>query len=310
MSINYDFTDLEVFLAVKDTGSFHVASQRLNLSQSAVTRRIKKLETALNTVLFDRTTRLVRPTLAAKRLQPRAEAILNDVGEATRAMRDESVAFAYQRGLVVTLATIPTVIASLIPPALEHFRSAGHSSRLRILDFAANEVSEAVAQGEADFGLCSIPTLEPNIEFETLFEDKMVLAMPTGHWLARKDAVFWSDLNDEILILAGRGTGNRMLIDEAVARSRLSLNWTFEVERSTTALDLVGAGSGIAVLPRSALLELPGDRIAWRQMEDPDVTRPIGLITRVGQADTSEIAALKMAIRSTVQSQFEQVLIP
>ena len=108
MHINYDFADLEAFLAVKETGSFHLAAEKLALSQSAVTRRVQKLEMALDSVLFERTTRMVKPTLTAKRLQARAEAILDDARETTRAMRDESVAFAHQRSLVVTVATVPT----------------------------------------------------------------------------------------------------------------------------------------------------------------------------------------------------------
>ena len=118
MSINYDFGDLEAFLAVKDTGSFHVAAERLNLSQSAVTRRIRKLEEALDSLLFERTTRAVHPTLAAKRLQARAEAILEDARETARAMRDDSVAFSHQRNALVTVATIPTVVIRLVIPAL------------------------------------------------------------------------------------------------------------------------------------------------------------------------------------------------
>ena len=55
-----------------------------------------------------RATRAVKPTLAAKRLKVRAEAILEDAQETTQAMRDESVAFAHQRNAVVTVAIIPT----------------------------------------------------------------------------------------------------------------------------------------------------------------------------------------------------------
>lgn len=300
MHINYDFADLQAFLAVKETGSFHLASEKLNMSQSAITRRVQKLETALGSILFERTTRRVRPTLAAKRLQPRAEAILEDATETARAMRDESVAFAHQSSLVVTVATIPTVVTRLIPPALRAFRAAGHASRLRLLDFAANEVSEAVAQGDADFGICSIPTLEANTEFETLFEDRMVLALPVGHGLAAHDLVRWDHLEGQALILPARGTGNRMLIDEAVARARLALKWTFEAERSTTAMALVSGGSGIAVLPLSAVDGLHDPRITWRPLADPIIARPIGLLTRIGQTDTPETAALKGAVRSAI----------
>ncbi|MEP0940642.1 MAG: LysR family transcriptional regulator [Rhizobiaceae bacterium] len=297
MSINYDFADLEVFLTVKETGSFHLAAQRLNISQSAISRRIQKLETALGSVLFERTTRSVKPTLAAKRLQPRAEAILDDAEETARAMRDESVAFSHQRGLVVTVASIPTVIAGLIPTALRQFRADGFSSRIRILDFAANEVSEAVAQGEADFGLCSIPKLEPNTEFETLFEDPMVLAMPGGHSLGKREAVTWQDIATDQLILPARGTGNRLLIDEALASARETLRWSFEVERSTTALALVAGGSGLALLPLSAMLNQEDRRMIWRPLAAPNVSRSVGLLTRTGQSYSPESTALQKAIR-------------
>lgn len=300
MRINYDFADLEAFLAVKETGSFHLASERLNLSQSAITRRIQKLELALGSELFERTTRMVRPTLAAKRLQARAEAILEDAHETTRAMRDESIIFAHQRGLVVTVAIIPTVISRLFPKALRVFRAQGHSSRIRFLDLAANEVSEAVAQGEADFGICSIPTLEANTEFETLFEDRMALAIPADSPLTAQDRLSWNVLEDEPLILPAKGTGNRLLIDEAAARARLSLKWTFEAERSATALSLVAGGAGVALLPISALEDQREDRIVWRSLAEPTVSRAIGLLTRIGQADSPAAFALKESIRGAV----------
>lgn len=296
MRINFDFLDLEAFLAVKETGSFHLASERLNLSQSSVTRRVQKLEEALGTQLFERTTREVRPTLAAKRLQLRAEAILQDAQETTLALRDESAAFAHQRAQTVTLATIPTVIGALVSPAIHAFRVAGQTARIRLLDLAANEVAEAVAQGEADFGLCSIPMLEPVTEFTLLFNEPMVLALPADHPLGHRTTLTWPDLASEPLILPARGTGNRLLIDEALARSRTPVRWTFEVGRTSTALELVSRGIGIAPLPRLALDGTSSDNVRWRPVNGPDVARPIGLLTRIGQKDTPQAAALKRAI--------------
>lgn len=94
MGINYDFTDLEAFLAVNATGPFHLAAEKLALSQSAVTRRVQKLEAALASVLFVRTARQVRPTLAAKRLrlQARAEAKIGDARQTMRAMIEPQMA--------------------------------------------------------------------------------------------------------------------------------------------------------------------------------------------------------------------------
>lgn len=295
MRINYDFNDLEAFLAVKETGSFHLAADKLSLSQSAVSRRVQKLEAALDSVLFERTTRAVKPTLAAKRLQARAEAILDDANETTRAMRDESVAQSHQRGAVVTVATIATVVTRVLLPALDTFRGAGQKARIRLLDGSANDVAEAVATGEADFGLCSIPMLEPTTEFEPLFDDQIVLAVPKGHDLDNRVGVSWSELNDVTLILPARGTGNRLFIDEAMARARLPLHWTYEVGRSTTAIDLVQSGNGMALLPQSAL---DRDRIGVCTLASPAISRPIGLLSRIGQTDTPAARELKQAIRS------------
>lgn len=298
MRINYDFSDLEAFLAVKETGSFHLAAERLNLSQSAITRRIQKLEIALDSVLFERTTREVKPTLAAKRLQARAEAILEDARETALAMRDESVAFKHQRNAVVTVAVIPTVVGLLLPKAIKMFRQEGYGARFRFLDHNANAVAEAVAKGEADFGICSIPELEPNTQFEPLFDDPIVLVFPTGHPFENRETITWNDLSDQDLIVPARGTGNRLLIDEAMARARLPLFWSYEVRRSSTALGLVEAGTGLALLPRSAVVAAPISSFGYAPVLNPSIVRPVGILGRTGHNATASEEAFKRIIRT------------
>lgn len=302
MRINFDFVDLEAFLAVMETSSFHLAANRLNLSQSAVTRRVQKLEEALGSPLFERTTRAVKPTLAAKRLRTRAESMLDGARETTLAMRDESVAFAHQRSALVTVATIPTVIAALLSPALQAYRAEGFDTRIRILDHAANEVAEAVSQGDADFGICSMEPLEPNTRFELLFDDQIVVALPRSHHLAERQSVDWPDLQNIDLVLPARGTGNRVLIDEAMARSRVTTRWTYEVNRSTTALELVNSGVGAALLPRSVAASTHAGDLVFRGFKKPFATRPIGLLTRIGVQETPATNSLRTALRNTALS--------
>lgn len=302
MRINFDFSDLEAFLAVMETGSFHLAAERLNLSQSAITRRVQKLEEGLGSMLFERTTRAVKPTLAAKRLQARAEAMVESARETALAMRDESVAFAHQRGALITVAMIPTVVNSLLIPAIRSLQEQNLSVRVRLLDHAANEVAEAVSQGEADFGVCSIGSLEPNTQFEALFDDQIVLALSGDHPLAERDRATWSDLETEALILPARGTGNRLLIDEAMARNRLAAQWTYEVGRSTTAMELANEGIGVALLPRSAMLSAQGRALRFRDLGEPVVARPVGLLTRTGVSDNPAVRAMKEAFREAAAS--------
>jgi DNA-binding transcriptional LysR family regulator len=283
MRIKFDFTDLEAFVAVYDTGSFHLASDILGLSQSSVSRRIHKLEKALDTQLFFRTTRDVAPTLEGKRLKVRAEAILGETRETARSLRDESTAFEYQRARTLTIAIIPTVMSKLVAPAIRVARERHPDIRFRILDLSANEVAEAVAQGEADLGVCSVPAHQPGTTFQKLLNDQMVLAVPKGHRFASTALIKWSDLSGEHLILPVRGTGNRMLIDDALARAGLPLVWFAEVGRSSTALDLVYNHVGIAPLPSSAIDFEHNPHIAKCQIASPTLSRPIGLLTKAGR---------------------------
>ncbi|QFT32129.1 HTH-type transcriptional regulator CysL [Labrenzia sp. THAF82] len=302
MHINFDFSDLEAFLAVLETGSFHNAADRLNLSQSAVTRRVQKLEKALGSVLFERTTRMVRPTLAAKRLQARAADMLVTAADTTRAMRDESVTYEYQRSMLITVAAIPTVIPSFVLPAIRRFEDQGFSPRIRLLDAATNDVSEAVSHGDADFGVCSIGVLDPNTYFEPLLDDTIVLALPATHHLSEQEAIQWQDIVKERLILPARGTGNRVLIDEALAVRRLSAQWTFEVGRSTTAMELVLSGLGIGLLPNTATQSHMSRDLTFRSVVDLDVRRTIGLLTRAGVSISKPAEVLINLLRSTLKN--------
>ena len=302
MRISFDFIDLETFLSVYDTGSYQRAASLLGLSQSSVTRRIQKLETELDTKLFDRTTRDVKPTLAAKRLKMRAENILSETRAAQTALRDDSAAFAFQRARSVSIAVVPTLVASIISPAIKLVRATEPGCRIRVIDVSANAVAEAVSQGDADFGVCPLPAHQPDTRFERLFDDAIVLALPRSHPLARQDEVRWSDLSGETLILPERGTGNRMLIDDAMAHSDVPLRWSFEVGRSTTSLDLVVDGLGIAPLPMAALTKRDNVHVENRPLVAPVVTRPVGLLTRTSNVPSGLAQSLVQAIENCARA--------
>lgn len=283
MRINFEFSDLEAFLAVADLSSFQRAAEQLNISQPALTRRIQKLEASLGVRLFDRTTRSLKPTLAAKRLSGRARAMVDDAAEAILALQDETARFEHERNAIVSVALVPSATQKVLTKAIKEFRRRGHTARIRILDRLANDVAEAVAQGEADFGVSSIPELEPNISFQAIADDRFVLAFRRDHPLAKQAEVRWDSLKDLPLIVAMKGTGNRMVVDEALARARQTLGWLYEVRRTTTALCLAEAGIGVAVLPETAIPGDPESLIVSCSLIAPTVSRTIGIVRRSAQ---------------------------
>lgn len=284
MRINFDFADLEAFLVLCETGSFVAAARHLGHSQSTLTRRIKALEEELGTALFERTTRSVRPTLAAKRFRARAQAMLDDARESLREMQDETARFRHQTATIVSVAAVPSAIPRLLIPAAGLFLTgtgAGSgAARLRILDLLANEVAEAVLAGTADFGLTSLVTQEPGLQVAPLREDRIVLAVPRAHPLADAGPVQWRDLSGQRLILPMQGSGNRAQIDRVLAQHRISLHWSCEVQRTATSLEMVRSGLGIAPLPLSAVPLNGGLDIALCDLVGPEVSRGFWLVTR------------------------------
>lgn len=294
MRINFDFSDLEAFLVLSETGSFVAAADHLGLSQSALTRRILKLEGMLGAKLFDRTTRSVRMTIAAKRLRPRAQALLDEARETMRELKDETAEFSFQNRAIVTVAAVPSTIARVVIPAVGLFSAGKNEARVRILDLLANEVVEAVEDGQADFGVSSWSAPGGTLLFEPFFEDHVVLVVPPDHPLGQASGPLkWGGLSGHRLILPCQGSGNRALIDRALAPEGLAPFWSYEVPRTSTALELVRAGLGVAALPLSAVPVADGSSLAIRPLISPKVTRKINLVYRRNSAISSAAARLR-----------------
>lgn len=282
MSINFDFGDLQAFVAVCDTGSFRRAAEDLNVSQSALSRRIQKLEDAIGVRLIERTTRSLRLTLAARAFRDRAESILADAEEAARAVGDEAARFEHQRARIVTVAAVPTATHNILPSVINMFRGTHPHVRIRISDMSANDVLDAVAGGEADFGINFVGGDEPGLEFTLLMDDAFVLAVPRDDPLARNTEIRWNDVDESRFIAVWKGSGNRMLVDQALARTGAAVRWACEVRHLSTALGLVEAGAGITALPGSAMPAGERPLLAAVPLVEPRVSRAIGTVRRVG----------------------------
>lgn len=280
MSINFDFGDLEAFIAVCDTNSFRRAAQDLNISQSALSRRIQKLEEAIGVQLIERTTRSVRLTMAAKAFRDRADTILHDADEAVRAVGDDVARYEYQRKQIVTVAAVPTATHNILPNAIRLLWSSNPGIRVRISDLSANDVSEAVAMGDADFGINFVGAQEPGLEFRGLLNDEFVLAVQREDPVSSHHNIRWEDVDEDRFIAVWKGSGNRMLIDQALARSGRSMSWTCEVRHLSTALALVEAGLGITAVPASAMPGKNHPLLAAVPLIDPQVSRILGTVRR------------------------------
>jgi DNA-binding transcriptional LysR family regulator len=277
MRINFSLLDLRAFLAIFDFGNFHKAAELLNLSQPALSRRIRTLETRLGTALFERSTRNVTPTSAGRKFEPIARRLLDELDSSILSISG----MGERQSGHITIASIPTVATCLLPKVIRHFNRKYPLIRWRVLDRSPQEVLECVIRGEAEFGINMIGAIEADVTFTPVMEDPYVLACHRDHPLARKNNLTWQSLTSHRLIRIGRdNSGNRALLDMALTRANVRLERFYEVNNLTTSLGLVEAGLGATVLPRLATPTGRHPVIVTKPIRSPVVTRTIGVVER------------------------------
>jgi DNA-binding transcriptional LysR family regulator len=278
--MNFDLADLRAFLAVSDLGSFRAASEMLHLSQSALSRRIDKLEDGLGVQLFTRTTRKVELTAVGRAFVHRARNVLNEFDSALLGIQDVAERLSGE----VTLACVPSAVGYFLPAVFDEYHLRYPRIRIRVLDEASSDVLLAVTRGEADFGVTYIGTQEADIDFRPLIEEAFVLACPLAHPLGKRKTVAWKDLGEHNYIALAQGSGNRFLIDQALARSPARPRWFCEVNHVPALVSLVMAGLGVGVVPRMALPPDGHQGLVAVPLVEPKVSRTLGLISRRGRA--------------------------
>ncbi len=276
MRINFELSDLRVFLAVFDLGSFHKAAEQLGMSQPALSRRLQALEGMIGASLFERTTRRVGPTAIGLSFAPMARRLLHEIEDGLLGLTGVGA----QQGGLVTLACIPTAAFYFLPRAIDRFHALYPRIRFRILDLSSNDGLLAVSRGEADFGINLAGNSETDLEFTPLIDDPFVLACRRDQPLASRAQLGWKELEGETLVGVSRASGNRVILETALANLGIRLEFQYEVNHLTTSLGLVERGLGAAILPKLATPPDGHPLIVSCALGDPPVSRTIGLVER------------------------------
>ena len=277
--MNFDLADLRGFLAVADLGSFSAAAQALHLSQSALSRRVDKLELALGVQLFERTTRRVELSTIGRGFLPRARNVLNEVENALIGFHD----LAYRLSGEVTIACVPSAVAYFLPDVIRQYHAKYPGIRVRVIDESSSAILTVVARGEADFGLTYIGTQDADVVFQPLLEESFVVALQVGHPLTERESLTWDDLTTVDYISLAQGSGNRFLIDQALANRDIRPRSFCEVKHVPALVSLVEAGLGVGVVPKLAMPAEGHATLVTRPLTNPAISRTLGLISRRGR---------------------------
>lgn len=295
-----DVLGLQAFVSIAERGSFNGAATHLNLSQTALSHRIRKLEDSLATTLFERTTRQVMLTPAGAALLPRATKIFADLGEAISEVRGTSTAAQEP----VVLGCLPTIAMQILPRAMQDFKATHPDVMVKVHDSSATEIAARVLSGEAEFGITVATAGRWDLDMAAIAREPFVLVCHRSLPAAAHPVLTWAQLQEMPLVRISAETGNRILIDDALGARRETMRWQYEVQRVTSAVSLVRSGIGAAIVPQLAFDVIEADDIVAIPLRSPAVSRTLVLVTRKGAPLRPATSALLKLLTAHLKSRF------
>jgi DNA-binding transcriptional LysR family regulator len=266
-----ELRQLRYFVAVADELNFTRAAVRLHMAQPPLSQQIRKFEDELGIALFDRTGGRVALTQAGMAILAEARTAL------AQAERVAAVARRVSEGTVGTLRIGFSSAAAhtILPPIVRAFRSDCPEVALALEEASTEEQLERLAGAALDAGFVRLPVESPpaGLKLKPVLREPLVLALPQGHALARRRTVPMRALAKTPLIRVPRhiAPGLYDQVTRMCARAGFTPNVVQEAQQIQTAIGLVAAGLGAAIVPASVQVMRPS-RVVYRRLADAEIT--------------------------------------
>lgn len=247
----------EIVRAVIATGSVTRAAQLLGVSQPSVSQALRYAEDQLGFKLFRRLKGKLSPTLETSVLHPEIDRVFERVAVVNELAHELRRSASGQ----ISVATIPTLSASLLVPALSLWRSGHPNARARVEVLSTSEVLRLVSGNLVDLGIIHTHASDNDLQIDEILKTEMYCAMSPHSELAKREVIAPADLRGYPLIAARRSLDT--VIEAAFRNAGETTDIAIEVNHAYTACMLAREGVGVALVDPFAL-SLMGDTLIVR----------------------------------------------
>jgi DNA-binding transcriptional LysR family regulator len=274
-----ELSELRAFLVLTNRLHFGQAAEALHVSQPALTKQMQRLEAKVAGPLLIRGYRRVTLTAAGEILRDRARSLLREAEIAEQMAR---LAVNGKAGLLRIGFGIASLAAGL-PGILARFRHHFPAVQVSMRDMSTPDQIAALEQGDIDVGFVRLPVERAELVTVPVLEEVLVAAVPRG--MSYRKGL--SGLRNEPFVVISRSV-SASFFDHLIGTCRaagFSPRIVQEVNELFTVLNLVQAGLGVSLVPRSAsLMRVPDVRLldtnlpeakwriglAWRKLDQSD----------------------------------------
>ena len=273
---------LRTLVALRETGSLVEASERVFLTQSALSHQIKEFVGRLGCSLFLRKTRPVRFTSAGNRLLELADEVLPRLHNAEL---DLDRFAGGQSGRIIMAIECHSCFEWLLP-AIDAYRNEWSDVELDISSGFHFAPFPALARGDLDLVITADPLDEPGITYFPIFSYEAQLAVAKKHPLVDKPWVEPKDLADEVVITYPVDRERLDLFSGFLEPAGVEPARVRHAELTTMIVQLVASGRGVTCLPNWALHEyLQNDYVVVRSLGEEGIWPTLYAAVRKDQAD-------------------------
>ncbi len=238
-------TQLQIFVTIVETGSFTLASERLGMTQSAVSHALADLEKELQVTLL---------------LRERTGPVLTEVGQRIVVLAREmlAAASAIQQTAAAThdlavgklrVGSISSVSMRILPGMVRAFQRRYPGIEIVALEGTDQEVREWIETRTVDLGVVTLPA--EGVDVTPIASDEFLVVLSAAHPLASKRSVSLEQLAKEPFILSRAGCEPVLLA--LFREAKVALCIQFEIREIPTILALIEEGIGISIVPEMAL---------------------------------------------------------
>ena len=289
--------NLQAFVKVAETGSFSVSASQLFLTQPAISKRIKQLETQLGSKLLDRYGKNLQLTQTGLVLLPRARQILQDIENTRQQISDME---GNPMGSF-SMATSHHIGLHRLPPILRAFTTLYPEVDLDLNFMDSEKACQLVEQNEIELAVVTLPFENSSkLKFSTIWNDPLMITCAIDHPLASLPSPTLNDLVKHPAVLPSHGTFTRHAIEMALHDIRDNLIINLETNYLETIKMMVSVGLGWSILPQSMLgpgMSDPG--LLHLNIPTFNAQRQLGIVLNKNRSQSKAAEAMLELIKSS-----------
>lgn len=294
-----DLKQIEYFVRVAERRSFSRAAELLDVAQPTLSRQVRLLELELGQHLLYRNGRGAEPTEAGLRFLEHARALL---ALAERAKQDLQTLRETPTGKVV-VGLPPRIARVLTPPLVQAFRRRFPEASIAVAEGLSAQMREWLLAGRVDLALLYDPAPSPQLGYESLFRENLVLVAAADHQPPLPARIAVAGLGAYPLVLPSLPNAIRTLVESICRAQGVRLQVAAEVDAVQTIVELAAQGDAYAILPRSAARGPAAEHaLSLSEIESPRITNNLVLAsarhrpaTRLATATGDLIRQLNLA---------------